>query len=452
VTYTKYLDNPYRRGNVGDRDHFQHIENALQGVVPGPGEVIVGGADGPEPVAGAGLSGVPYGARPPRMHHLITTMQAGHGFTRFTATGQMAEDTSVFALGSQSVRLTPEGTSTTGIRKTDLTPFDMTNHDLLVWVRVDNPNAWTTLRVNVSSDNFASAFAVRTMDTQNATRPYALPGEWVALTLPTEQFAVTGDVDFSAINAIDFRVGSSLGEPVSMWINGAALVERAPHAVVSVTFDDGNANQFTRGLPVLSKYAIPATAYIIAERIGWPGYLTLEQLRQMHSLHGWEIAAHSFLSEAHSTRYPPLTEAETVRDFQRIRAWLIDNGFGDGANHFAYPGGWYDEKTLRQVRRFFASARTVAENVHETLPAGDPYRLRIYNMLNTRSAASIIEEIDKAIASKSWLILVLHEITPPGQADGPTKYPEDELDTVMAYLRSSGVDVRTVGDVIRNGV
>lgn len=32
MTYTKYLDNPQRRGNVGDRDHFQHIENGLLAV------------------------------------------------------------------------------------------------------------------------------------------------------------------------------------------------------------------------------------------------------------------------------------------------------------------------------------------------------------------------------------------------------------------------------------
>lgn len=47
MAYQKYLSIPNRRGNVGDRDHFQHIENSLDRIHPGPGEVVVGGPSGP---------------------------------------------------------------------------------------------------------------------------------------------------------------------------------------------------------------------------------------------------------------------------------------------------------------------------------------------------------------------------------------------------------------------
>src|SRR5690606_39373264 len=46
VAYVKYEDIPKRREPLGGRDHIQHIETALQRVVPDPGQITVGTPDG----------------------------------------------------------------------------------------------------------------------------------------------------------------------------------------------------------------------------------------------------------------------------------------------------------------------------------------------------------------------------------------------------------------------
>lgn len=157
--------------------------------------------------------------------------------------------------------------------------------------------------------------------------------------------------------------------------------------------------------------------------------MTVDQCRMLEQLNGWEMAVHSGTNAAHDAKFADLTESQLAADFAFVNKWMIDNGFSGGADHLAYLGGSYDDKTLRQVRRFFTSARAIAEqNQEKTFPQGDPHRLRIINCFNTRTAAQIIAEIEKAIAEKSWLILVLHRIVAPDTDDIGTEFPTNDLE------------------------
>jgi peptidoglycan/xylan/chitin deacetylase (PgdA/CDA1 family) len=64
-----------------------------------------------------------------------------------------------------------------------------------------------------------------------------------------------------------------------------------PRTVVSLTFDDGDADQMAAAR-VLHRYRLPATFYIITGAVGTPGYVTLPDLRQL-AADGNEIGGHT---------------------------------------------------------------------------------------------------------------------------------------------------------------
>jgi hypothetical protein len=55
-------------------------------------------------------------------------------------------------------------------------------------------------------------------------------------------------------------------------------------------------------------------------------------------------------------------------------------------------------------------------------------------------------DIDNAFANKEWLILMFHRISTP--ADVTTKYTPTNFNTVIDYLNTKGIPVRTIGDVL----
>ncbi len=65
-------------------------------------------------------------------------------------------------------------------------------------------------------------------------------------------------------------------------------------------------------------------------------------------------------------------------------------------------------------------------------------------------ANTLQAEIDKAIANKTWLILLFHKI--PVTETGTNDFSVAKFGTVVDYLASSGVRVKPVGEVIHGGV
>jgi hypothetical protein len=67
-------------------------------------------------------------------------------------------------------------------------------------------------------------------------------------------------------------------------------------------------------------------------------------------------------------------------------------------------------------------------------------------------ADSVMAEIDKAVAQKTWLMLSWHDLV-GGTAAESTEFSDDEFDEVVDYVRSLQDDgmlkVRTVADALK---
>ena len=140
--------------------------------------------------------------------------------------------------------------------------------------------------------------------------------------------------------------GASAGER-RVWVPAAwleALVAAAPPQGLSFAFDDGNASDTELALPILTKHGLSARFFILAGRIGRPGYLDGEDLGRLRDA-AMRIGSHGLnhcdwrLAGAQELR------AETV-DARSALAEVI----GEPITEAACPFGSYDRRVLRALR------------------------------------------------------------------------------------------------------
>ena len=385
---------------------------------------------------------------------VITNFQSGHGFANQNAAPQ-ADDTADFVIGSQSLKLTTDGVAgVNSTRKSSISPvIDLTNKQLKITLKVSDATQIADLMIYVSSDNMATSANVRIAPSTVPSTKFITSGDWVTITLSKGDF--TGSVTWSAINAIQLRAKDRGTGSFSVNWGQIATMAAPANGVVSLTFDDGLVSQYTDARRILDSAGFPATAYLIRDRIGQSGFMTQAQVDALREFNGWEIAAHADTITDHDARFSTLTEAVTEADFRALRKWLNDNGYR-GVDHFAYPGGEFTNTVLKVMKRTFASGRTIygasstGNAWSETYPPADPYKLRCWSVINTDTTANIQAAVDRAIANNHWLILCFHKIVAAPSAS--TEYSTANFQTVVDYLRTSGAKVKTVGDVLRNGV
>lgn len=259
------------------------------------------------------------------------------------------------------------------------------------------------------------------------------------------KFSTTFTVPVGAKSIAIYQLLAKVGYIVS---DDYSLSEYTPlplnRGIVSVTFDDGWTNQHTNALPLLKKYGLPSTFYIISgELTDQPDYMSVAQIKDLQNA-GAEIASHS-------VTHPDLTtvsQTQLVQEMSQSQATL-QGSFGGSITDFAYPFGAYNANTLAVGKQYYQSQRSVNQGFN-TRDNWDITQLKIYEVDSNISQAQVQGWIQAAIAQKSWLILVYHEIavTPTDPTDALYDTQPSDLDAELGYIKTSGVTVETVHQAI----
>ena len=125
-------------------------------------------------------------------------------------------------------------------------------------------------------------------------------------------------------------------------ISFAGVCAEAGKCVVTYTFDDGLADQYTVAYPMFRKAGLPATFFIIGSRVGDPNgirnkaesntpVMSWDQIRDL-STNGMEIASHGW---AHA-KYAKMNRDEILEDIRRNQVALKENAGVDCVS-FASP-------------------------------------------------------------------------------------------------------------------
>lgn len=123
---------------------------------------------------------------------------------------------------------------------------------------------------------------------------------------------------------------------------------RACKSLVSLTFDDGREEQYSKFYPILNEYDLKATFYVVTQRINWEGVMSWDELKTIHK-DGNEIGSHTH-THPHLTT---LSNDELVFEFKRSHDVLRPFN----CCTLAYPYGEYDERVVREARKYFTAAR-----------------------------------------------------------------------------------------------
>jgi peptidoglycan/xylan/chitin deacetylase (PgdA/CDA1 family) len=223
---------------------------------------------------------------------------------------------------------------------------------------------------------------------------------------------------------------------------GATEKSTFKNTVVSLTFDDGDADNYAIR-SILAENNLHATFYIVSGFTGTEGYMTADQLRGLYE-DGNEIGGHT-------VSHIMLTEVrgeDLKREVCQNRQDLMAYGFD--VVSFAYPFGHYDEEAKQVVRDCgFNNARTVT-NGPDSIPPGDAYALQAmpYVVKNTRVAKLQRYVTQVEDAGGGWVILVFHHI-----CDKCDEYSIDpksftEFAGWLKEQQGNGLVIKTVGEVV----
>jgi peptidoglycan/xylan/chitin deacetylase (PgdA/CDA1 family) len=323
-------------------------------------------------------------------------------------------------------------------------PFDFRGRFLQVEVKVEDMSRLNGMEFRLSSDGLhANYFSFGVPVFSDAATNLLMSGDWQTLSFSFGSASVTGKPDRSRIDSIGWvlrdNADPSGARPLVAWWSKLSAVDEAPRAVVSLTFDDGYDEHYQVAAPLLAKHGFRGTAYVMPDQVGLPGYMSLAQLRELRDRHGWDIAAHHFNA---LTDFAP-DELEAL--MKRTRGWLEAEGFGPGARHLAYPLGKQEPFTVVPLaRRFFDTAR-VASAGPETLPPGDPYRLRAVNVTKDTTPDAIRAAVRRARENHEWLILMFHWLVE--EPEWITQYAIGDFRRALQVIDEENIAVLPVSQV-----
>ena len=133
-----------------------------------------------------------------------------------------------------------------------------------------------------------------------------------------------------------------VADVVAHLANGTPL----PNKPIVLTFDDGYADIYESVFPILKKYRMTATFYVITQftEDRKAGYVTWEQLREMANA-GMEIGSHSLDHSDLRNRTTAFLNNQMMGSKR-----LIESRLGIIVRTFSYPAGKYDTRALTVAR------------------------------------------------------------------------------------------------------
>ncbi len=211
-------------------------------------------------------------------------------------------------------------------------------------------------------------------------------------------------------------------------------------AIVSLVFDDNDRCQITTTDPILRAHDLRGTFYNLISRIDQPGFLTLDDLRTLAS-NGHELGSHAFDHK----RLTEMTWQEVEHQVAESKQWWAEHGLP--VTTFAYPIASHCPVAESYVARAYRAGRTVDDRLNPW--PFDPTRLSGFRVENTHPVSLVKGYVDWAIETKSWLILLFHQIyeTAPTRFD----YPIARFEEVLRYLADRSLPGPTIGEVVSGG-
>jgi peptidoglycan/xylan/chitin deacetylase (PgdA/CDA1 family) len=244
-------------------------------------------------------------------------------------------------------------------------------------------------------------------------------------------------------NAAAITVLHTLAAAGTLETDNYSLIETVPpefrRALVSVMFDDGYKSVHENAWPVLRRYRIKSTHYIISDAIGsatWFAHplMSAAEIRDLYQ-DGNEIGSHSATHVKLSKLSPVQLKS------QLTKSWKTLNTQYPPVTGLAFPYGDYDDAVAAACGKYYSYCRTSDPGFNARFNY-DPYRIRIQYVLSTTPLSEVKEWLAKAAREKSWLAVLYHNVD-NSEGDEYSVSPET-FAAQLGAIHDSGLTVLTV--------
>jgi peptidoglycan/xylan/chitin deacetylase (PgdA/CDA1 family) len=233
--------------------------------------------------------------------------------------------------------------------------------------------------------------------------------------------------------------------------NGSPQLFKEP--LITVTFDDGWETTYTSALPVLQKYGIHSTQYILSGTENDPNYLSWKQISLIQKA-GHEIACHTI-------SHPDLTtldQEELMNQLQGCKSAMEDHKLGP-IEDFATPYGSYNDQVISAIKSTYQSHRNVKGVIVDGISNRDvnlSTNFDRYNIIGVtiRKETTVNQLkalVDYAAARNGWLVLTYHQ-SETGSSDDKSQYGTtiQSLDDQMKYLSGTPYKIVTIDQALKS--
>jgi peptidoglycan/xylan/chitin deacetylase (PgdA/CDA1 family) len=159
---------------------------------------------------------------------------------------------------------------------------------------------------------------------------------------------------------------------------------RLPRKPIAITFDDGYRDVLWNASPVLSRLRMPATEYVITDRISGAdiSFLTWPELRRLEHA-GIAIGSHTVTHRDLTT----LSSADALAELSDSRR-VLERRLGHPVQWLAYPAGAENASVVALARQagYVLAVTTSPGSVQS---AADPLELHRYEVLDTTGVGGL---------------------------------------------------------------
>lgn len=111
-----------------------------------------------------------------------------------------------------------------------------------------------------------------------------------------------------------------------------------------ITFDDGDITNYKYAYPILKEIGLKGYFFIIFSKIGTPGYMNWEQIRELRDM-GMIIGSHGIKHKI----LTELSDDELYDEVVKSKRFLEDN-LMQGVDYFSVPRGFYNKKIIHLAK------------------------------------------------------------------------------------------------------
>jgi peptidoglycan/xylan/chitin deacetylase (PgdA/CDA1 family) len=204
-------------------------------------------------------------------------------------------------------------------------------------------------------------------------------GDTIRRSLDITPYTLEEEIKTLLANGYTFMTNAEVAKA----LDGTLLLPRKP---IVLTFDDGYRDFYTDAYPILKKYNVKATEYIISGFLGYPNNMDAWMVKQIAADGLVEIGAHT-VDHSWLKGIADTTLSYEVNQSKKTLEDLI----GKPVVSFAYPYGAFDVAAIRTVSSAgFTSAVS-------TIPGNDQFQIHRYFLYRLRPGGRTGEDL------LSWL-------------------------------------------------